>query len=179
LSWRLRFTSRRRSMPSCSVVNRGWVSPSAAGSRRDGWIACVVGSVVVQLGSVSPGPDEGLRPGTGTCCASVRSSHVKKSPFPSSSPSPPPFPSSGSAPLGLYICTWTGAVGVAGEPVNSIASSSAGSDQIPLATQKRNERAEGSAEGGKGICREQCRLRFAYGYAPSSKKYTRVLSPRM
>lgn len=153
LSCRLRFTSSRRSTPSCVTVNRGWASLSTSGPRRDGWITCTDPSS--PLGAVGEG---GSRlSGIG---ADATSSLAPQSP-PSSSPSPFSSSSSLGAEDSWACCSWLCAAGGAGEPVNNNASSS-------VAQEEEGRRAESQLFSGLDA-----------RYAPSSKKYTRVLSPRI
>jgi hypothetical protein len=122
LSCRLRFTSSRRSTPSCVMVNRGWASPDMSGPRRDGWTTCTDGSG--GLRRVTPGAldEEESRLG-GDAGQSGKSSSLAPH-SPSSSPSP--FSSSTSVDADpCPCCSWTCAAGGAGEPVNNNASSSA------------------------------------------------------
>ena len=159
LSWRLRFTSRRRSTPSCSMVNKGWASPSVAGSRNDGWIVLVDGSSAtlafglgLENGLVERPVDErgGLPAGPGTgSCASVYSSPVSPGSSPwslSSSPSSLPLFSRLLVPLDSCAWTWTRFVFGVGEPVNSSASSSKTiSDQKTILVMKKDA---GRGKGG-------------------------------
>jgi hypothetical protein len=164
LSCRLRFTSSRRSTPSCIMVNRGWGSPSTPGSRRDGCITCLDGSGL-GLWAV-----DGEKSRLGDIGGDARPSGERSSFAPQSpSSSPSPFSSSTSVEA-TCCCSCKCAVGGAGEPVNNNASSSA-------AKAKTRENARNKEESNffnlDHLDDDGCR------YAPSSKKYTRVLSPRM
>jgi hypothetical protein len=173
LSCRLRFTISRRSTPSWLIVNRGWAGPSASGSRRDGWIVGADGSSGPGRGLPGGMKEEsrlgGVGGGAGTrgrLSSLVVASH---------SPSPSPFSSSTSVDSDAGAsCAATCTVGGAGEPVNSSANSST----------VRAYRKEGGGIAGNDTDSRVKNIFFRHmkrvtSYAPSSKKYTRVLSPRM
>lgn len=131
-SCRLRFTSSRRSTPSCIMVNRGWANPSASGPPcRDGWITCRDGSGLGLEPEPGRGPlraaddeESGSRLGGGMAADDDASRPSGKR-----SSSSSPFSSSTSTSVGSCACccncACACAAGGAGEPVNNNANSSA------------------------------------------------------